>query len=529
MITDMRSLPNHSLLETDLCVIGGGAAGIAMARELSGSHLRVVLAESGDFDRDPSTQSLYEGQSIGEAYGAGLDECRARYFGGSTNCWGGMCLPLSECDFRERTWVAYSGWPICYQDLIPYLIRAHDLCDKGPYLYGQEVVNSLPFEEQPFDPGLLELHFWHMNRYWRHAQIRFAQKFRRELRISRNVTVLLNANVTKLSADESGRRVERVEARTLEGRTAFIKAKCFVLACGGIENARLLLASNETHQRGLGNDYDLVGRFFMEHFQIECGSVAMEPGQNGLSSYARLWRLGKSRCRPGLSLSPTAQEQNQALNASISIDPVFNPESAWVLLQNLRARLATRDLSRLSPRIALKALIQSREMVGNLCHRTITGSWPEGDPGRLALYARAEQSPNPSSRVKLSHDRDSLGMPRVCLDWNTMDVDRKTLLLISAIAQSEFARLGLGRVKEADWIRQGVWPPRFDVGPHHMGTTRMAASPRDGVVDRNAKVHSVENLYVAGSSIFPTGGHANPTLTLLATSLRLADHIKSLQ
>jgi choline dehydrogenase-like flavoprotein len=528
MMTDMRILPEHSILETDVCVIGGGAAGIAIARELSGSQLRIVLAESGGFNQDPSVQALYQGQSIGEAYGAELDECRSRYFGGSTNCWGGMCLPLSERDFCERKWVEYSGWPFGYQELKPYLVRAHQLCDKGPYMYGREVVNSLPFEEQPFDPNLLDLHFWHMNRYWRPAQIRFAHKFGRELRMSRDVTVLLNANITKLTTHESGGRVDQVEAKTLEGKTAHIKAKWFVLACGGIENARLLLASDETHQHGLGNDRDLVGRFFMEHFQIACGSVAVELGQNAVSSYARLWRLGKSRCRPGLSLSPRAQEENQTLSASVSIDPVFNPESAWLQLQKWRERAAARDFSCLSPKMVGKALVQCREIAGHLYHRAMSGSWPEGDSGRLVLYARAEQSPNPSSRVTLSHDRDSLGMRRVRLDWKTMDIDRKAPLLIAAIARSEFARLGLGQVTEADWIRQGVWPPRFDVGPHHMGTTRMSASPRDGVVDQNARLHNVENVYVAGSSIFPTGGHANPTLTLLATSLRLADHIKTL-
>jgi choline dehydrogenase-like flavoprotein len=528
VITDLRALPSHSIFDTDLCVIGGGAAGVAIAHDLSGSGLRVVLAESGGFEHDPAVQSLYKGENRGGAYGADLDACRSRYFGGSTNCWGGMCLPLSEWDFRQREWVSHSGWPIRYQELEPYLIRAHELCDGGPYMYGSEVLKSLPFEEQPFDPDLLDVHFWHMNRYWRRSQIRFAHRFGRELRASRNVTVLLNANVTKFSTHESGSRVEQVEAKTLEGKTALIRAKWFVLACGGIENARLLLASNETNQRGLGNDYDLVGRFFMEHPHVACGSVSTEPEHNALSSYARLWRLGKSRCRPGLSLSPTAQKQNQTLAASVSIDPFFDPKGAWVLLQKLRERVATRDAACPSPRSVLRALSQSRKMVGHLYNRAVSGSWPAGESQRFVVYARTEQSPNPCSRVTLSDERDSLGMRRVCLDWKMSDIDRKTLLLVSSVARSEFARLGLGLVTEADWISEGVWPPRFDAGPHHMGTTRMSASPRDGVVDPNAKLHSVDNLYVAGSSIFPTSGHANPTLTLLATSLRLADHIRSL-
>lgn len=198
-------------------------------------------------------------------------------------------------------------------------------------------------------------------------------------------------------------------------------------------------------------------------------------------------------------------------------------------MQQLRERVAKGDAGFLYPRSVLKALSQSREMAAQLYHRAISGSWPVGNSRQFLLYARTEQAPNASSRITLLPDRDSLGMQRVCLDWKLADIDRRTLLLISATAKTEFARLGLGQVTEADWITEEVWPPRFAAGPHHMGTTRMSASPCDGVVDPNAKVHGVDNLYVAGSSIFPTSGHANPTLTLLATSLRLADRLRSLQ
>lgn len=528
MITDMRLVGDRSALEADLCIIGGGAAGIAIAREMSRTRMRVVLAESGGFHPDSSVQSLYEGENIGQAYGASLDACRSRYFGGSTNCWGGMSLPLSEWDFSGRSWVPYSGWPIGYQDLKPYLVRAHALCDRGPYLYGREVAESVHFKEQPFEPGLLDLHFWHMNRYWRPSKIRFAHKFGEELRAARNITVLLNANITNISTDEAAALVRHVEARTLEGKTVLIKAKWFVLACGGIENARLLLASKETNQRGVGNDHDLVGRFFMEHPHIACGSVSIEPGQNSIYDYARLWRLGRSRCRPGLSLSPIAQERNRTLSASISIDPALDPQGAWALFQKARERLANRNGAFPSPRSMLRALTQSREMAQHFYHRAVSGSWPVKGVRRFVLYVRSEQSPNPLSRVYLSNERDPLGMQRVCLDWRLNEIDRKTLMLISRIARDEFTRLGLGCLTEADWARNGAWPPRFDAGPHHMGTTRMSDSPLDGVVDRNAKLHGVNNLYIAGSSIFPTSGHANPTLTLLATSLRLADHIQSL-
>lgn len=528
MIADLRHLENLSIIETDLCVVGGGAAGISIAHALSGTQIRILLVESGDFNSDPAVQSLYEGDVTGEAYAATLDTCRSRYFGGSTNCWGGMCLPLSEWDFRKKAWISFSGWPISYRELEPYLIRAHQLCDDGPYMYGEEVLRSIAFKEQPFNPDLLNLHFWHMNRYWRRSRIRFGHRFRRELRTSKNVTVLLNANVTNISTYESGSCVQQITARTLEGTRISIKARWFVLACGAIENARLLLASNETNQQGLGNDHDTVGRFFMEHPHVACGSLSIDSAETAISSYVRLWRLGRSRCRPGLSLSSTAQEENETLAASLSIDPEFDPEGAWILLQRLRERVAGSRRTLPSVASILKVLSKSREMAGLLYDRATSGSWPQDGVRHFVLYVRSEQAPNPLSRVYLSDDRDALGMRRICLHWKLADIDRKTLLLIATSARDEFKRLGLGRVSIAEWITKGVWPPRFDVGPHHMGTTRMSASPQDGVVNENAGVHGVNNLYMAGSSIFPTSGHANPTLTLLATSLRLADHIQSL-
>jgi choline dehydrogenase-like flavoprotein len=161
--------------------------------------------------------------------------------------------------------------------------------------------------------------------------------------------------------------------------------------------------------------------------------------------------------------------------------------------------------------------------------------WLRVNTNRRGLYvvARAEQAPNPASRVMLSEERDAFGLPRIALDWQLLDVDKRSLKVTMEALDRELRRLSLGRVEPSAWLDEPETPWVADPlvsnhpvgGYHHMGTTRMATSPRRGVVDADCRVHGLGNLYVAGSSVFPTGGWANPTLTILALALRLGDHL----
>ena len=528
MIVDYRTLDVSQPIEVDLCIIGAGAAGIAIARHFAGSKTTVALLESGGYEHDPQLQALYAGDSIGEPYYETLDHCRSRRFGGSTNCWGGMCTPLTEIDFRERSWVPYSGWPVTETEMDPYFRRAHDLCGVGPYGYDAAMWEIIGKPALPLNGDLLWSHFWQMNNRYGNKHIRFAKKFQAELEQATNVSVYLHANVVGLMLDDNGRRMSWVRTKTLDGRTGSVKAKHFVLACGGIENVRMLLVSNDKMPAGIGNENDLVGRFFNEHLQAECATVTIPASGSKLVDYAHWWNLGRSHARPGMTLSPVAQQKHETLNASISIDAVYDANYVWKAAKDLWTDIVNRKVGIRSAESLTKMLTQTHVMIPDTYRRMRYGTRPIGKPKSFVLYARAEQAPIPESRIRLGNDLDQLGMRKSVLDWHTSEIDHRSFRLLIETTKSEFARLGLGDVHEAEWMRDGGWPDSLAGGPHHMCTTRMADDPKQGVVDRNAKIYGIDSLYIAGSSVFATGGHANSTLTLLATTMKLCDHLELL-
>jgi choline dehydrogenase-like flavoprotein len=524
MLSELSTIPAGTTLEADLCIIGAGAAGIAIAREFIASPYRVILLESGGNRREPATQQLYGGTSIGQPYHR-LDECRSRRFGGSTNCWGGICTPLNEIDFERRSWVSWSGWPLDSAELAPHYSRAHHLCGTGPFLYDARAWDRIGLEWRNFDRESFEPFVWHYNTRSQY-DISFGKRFRHELERASNIFGFMYANVTGLLTGESGRAVERVRVATLDGQIRYVRAKAFVLACGGIENPRILLASNEVHPDGLGNSHDLVGRFFQEHLEAPCGLLQANKAAD-VSRYSELARLGETSCLPGLVLSKNAQTKFRTLNGSLSLDPIYDPEGGLAACWGIRKDLRARHIDSSLLRRLWRAARDTRIILPEAWRRAAYGFRPRGIPDRFLVFARAEQAPNPESRVTLASDTDQLGMRRACLDWRTGALDREGIRLMASLAAEEFTRLGLGQVIAADWLESGEWPSEMLGGPHHMGTTRMSDDPRTGVVDRHCKVHDVDRLFVAGSSVFPTGGHANPTLTIIALAMRLAGHIRN--
>jgi len=525
MVHDFRDQAASEFLEADVCIIGGGAAGIAIAREFIGSRHRVLLLEGGGYKREPRLQKLYQAASVGEHYYQPLDACRSRYFGGSTNCWGGICTPLDPIDFEERPWIRWSGWPISWSDLAPFLLRAHRVCSTGPFLYGPGAWEQIGLNAHLFDPSRFRPFVWQFNSRDEY-DLSFGRRFRSELRRSSNVDVFLNANVTELIPHENGEAIELARVQTLGGATHHVRARRFILACGGIENPRLLMASQRADPMGIGNERGLVGRFFHEHLQLPCGLLVAPDGGSEAVRYSRLYRLGGTACLPGLGLAPAAQAESRVPNVSLSIDPLYDREGAFIALQKLRSDFKARRIDQDTLKRLWRVGTQFSDWAPEVWRRFVQGDRPHGHPRQFIVFARSEQTPNPASRVTLSGDADELGMPRAVLDWHTSECDRHGIRLAASHALHEFGRLGIGVIIEADWLSGSDWPDDLAGGPHHMGTTRMSADPRTGVVDRNCKVHRVDNLYIAGSSVFPTGGHANPTLSILALALRLADHVR---
>jgi choline dehydrogenase-like flavoprotein len=489
VILDARGVADGTEIDCEVCVVGAGAAGITLARELRASSARVVVLESGGFDHTSETQALADGEVVGQNY-APLNATRVRVFGGSTFHWEGWCRPLEERDFAPRMWVPGSGWPLSWRELEPYYSRAQDICQLGPFDYRATRWAATGAQPLPLGDGSLAPAVYQFS-----PPTRFGVAYRQDLARASSVRVFLHANATQIVRRLDGLAVERIDAATLSGRRFTIKPRYVVVAAGGIENARLLLAWN------LGNDRDLVGRYFAEHPHASAALVAL-PRSLGLSFY-RLRDMENTLVRGAIATSARLERERRILRLAATLDRVADdPLAAY-------RSSAQRDAEEFGEDVA--AVAQSLSA--------------RGDHELYALFARWEQAPNPDSRVTLGSQRDPLGVPKPRLDWRLSELDRRTVSEALKALALTLGGLGLGRVYTRPLDDEEFWPGVF-FGHHHMGTTRMHDDPQRGVVDADCRIHGLDNVYVAGSSVFPTGGYANPTLTIVALSLRLAGHIR---
>lgn len=463
---DARQLEQDAGITTDLCIIGAGAAGITIADGLDGRKFRVLVLESGGFEEESANQALYRGERIGMPYPS-LERTRLRYFGGTTNHWAGWCRPPRHADLAGRDWIPDSGWPLSMEELDPYLIRAQRLCDLDPsgFETSRSGARGRPLD---LDPSTFETLVTRFS-----PPTRFARRFRDSLAASENVDVFLNANLVALGTSDNGRLVERLHCRTLEGRHFTVSPRYVVLATGGIENARILLASGGITGRGIGNEYDRVGRCFMDHFKFHVGTL--DPHRKSdLDFY-----------------------QRQAATAG---------EFKGVL--GFTERILERY--RISP-----AHIEFHADTGE-------------DPGRrFRIDVRIDPAPNHDSRIMLDRVVDRFGMPRVVVALRFSGFEQRTFVTAMQLLKDGLER---ARIGDLDMPLVGGGEPLLDdarvtaTGFHHMGATRMADHPARGVVDPNCRVHSMGNLYIAGCSVFP-GYEGYPTLTLVALAARLGDYL----
>ncbi len=518
MFQDFRQREDGATIETDICVVGGGAAGITLALELAGSQRGVCLVESGGLEPDPDTLALNNGEIVGLPYPP-LQVVRLRYFGGTTNHWGGHCRPLDPIDFTKRPWIPHSGWPIDREELEPFYRRAQLICELGPYEYHTDAWRAGLPGVFDFAPQRLQSRPWLVS-----TPTRFGERYRDDLGRASNVEVLLNANVTEIVASDDARRVVAVRLKTLGGKTGIVRAKVVVLAGGGIENPRLLLASNRVMTAGLGNGRDLVGRFFLEHPSAMIGfAVASEDIQRWIGYFRYVpvtIPAGKGGVRLSPMLSEALQHEKQLLNCAITLGSGYDRSAGYLALRDAGKRLGRGELSGELGDSVL-AVLGDLDGAAEGVYRRITGEQV------LWFCTNVEQAPNPDSRVTLSNERDALGSPQARLDWRLTSLEKRTTRFACRLLGEELARLGIARMRIDPWLLADdtSWPD-IDIRYHQMGTTRMSSDAAQGVVDANCRVHGIENLYVAGSSVFPTGGCANPTLTIVALAVRLADHLK---
>jgi choline dehydrogenase-like flavoprotein len=502
MLIDARTLPDNSALQADVAVVGGGPAGITLARALDRQGITTCIVEAGGLEPAAEVQALYEGETTGIDYP--LAATRLRYLGGSSNHWGGYSRPLDPIDFEARDWVPYSGWPFGIEEILPYYPEACRLLEVAPGRFDDVDYWQAASGEQllTFATGRMRPQFVHFS-----PPTRFGQRYRPDLEDSDRLQVLLNANVVNIDAVASGRAVSSLDVRTLTGRRHTVTARRYVVATGGLENARLLLLSK------LGNQNGLVGRFFMEHPHL--GGF----GEIVIVDLNRLPSIYRDRIRA------------EGRNAKVAFNPTADFLRERHLLNATFMMGVAGTYPRRTPADGEEPMAgQHRDMLLAAQHFLTAGNGatdPE-DPEQLGVWmgigCACEQVPNPASRVSLSTERDVLGLNRIRLDWRLTEQDRRSIVEHMHSLALEFGALDIGRML-LRVVDDGQWPERVNGGSHHMGTTRMHDDPGQGVVDRNCRVHGLDNLYVAGSSVFPTSGAANPTLTLVALALRLARHL----
>ncbi len=514
MHIDARQLDNGSLIEGDICIVGTGAAGISIALDWIDSGYKVILLEGGGFDYDDQVQELYNGKLTGQPYYP-MKSSRLHYFGGSTMHWGGMCAMFDELDFEKRDWVPHSGWPIKLQDIAAHYPKANDILDLGPYEWDVEYWTKkdpkmIPL---PLDKNVVWNKMWHFS-----PPTRFGTKYKDTLVNAKNIHLYTYANVVDITAGENVKNIQSVTVKNHAGRTHTVKAKYFILACCSIQTARLLMASNKQAPAGLGNDRDLVGRYFMEHPELKTGELWLTK-----TDELKLYQIEKVRAE--LAFHPQVQKEFQLLNGTVALNPL-------PLVKNVKANVQTWNED--DPRKSLK---KNQDDYGTTPKRNffqkvmdkISPPKEEKSFQSYELYTRIEQAPNPDSRVVLSDEIDALGVPRANLHWSMQPIDKYTVRKLNTLVGQLVGEAGIGRVRLYDFLlneKDQSMPDFTSGGWHHIGTTRMSDTPQTGVVDKDCKVFGLDNLYIAGSATFPTAGAINPTFTVVAISLRLSEHIK---
>ncbi len=545
MIIDARQWPAGTPLEADICIVGAGAAGITLALALRASGLQVLLVESGGEAEDPAVQELYAGTVADEKLHSPPIRYRQRRLGGTTTIWGGRCMPFDAIDFEARDWLADSGWPLGLADLLPYYPEANRLCEAGDFAY--TMAEAFDGPRRPLVEGFASDSFRTDTLERFSLPTNFARRWRKPLEQAANVRVLLHANATCLVPEADGHRLAGITLRTLAGATLEVRARRYVLALGGLETPRLLLASPGTDGHALGNQHDLVGRYYMCHLAGTLGSIEIAPGHAAWHGY-EVSDEGVY-CRRRFALTAEAQRRLRVGNfvARLHHPRITDPRhrtgilsmlylAKFVIPYEYGKRLHgeesagaadwmahVRNVLADAPRTAkfLAHWLRYR----TLAERKFPSVIVHPKSPRYSLDFHAEQVPYRESRVTLGTERDALGLPRLHVDWRYTPEDVETVQRAVAQLAADFAASGAGRFDydpatvEHEMTRYGAY------GGHHIGTTRMGADPRSSVVDADCRMHALDNCWIAGSAVFPTSSQANPTLTIVAMALRLAAHL----
>jgi len=515
---DARTDAIDEPVEGSVCVIGAGAAGLTLVRRLARKVPGVVLIESGGFELDGDTQSLYASRMRGLAY-FDLLTTRLRYFGGTTNHWSGYCRAVEAIDFESRPSVGLPGWPLEFAELKPFIVEAAgELGILDPFLGPPALLEALGIESDGLVERSSRIFRSKILQIAKEENIRLGPRYRDEIGAIANVKTYLNLNAVHIELAADGASVDHVRCATLSGKQITVKARFFVLCCHAVENARLLLTSNNIEGSGIGNRFDHVGRYFMDHILVPASKFIPS------DAFPRIYNYDFAVAHSifaYLGFVDRVVREKGVLQYANRFVPVYaDPETAAAYDRVHNDFLEPGDISFLQD-VATLATDLSAVSRYAAARRKLYFAKP--------LYYRVEhhleQGPNPDSRLVISDRRDALGSLIADLDWQLGEPDFRSLRIGQQMLEMELATLGWGRLMPEpitpEFVRSqatGLW--------HNIGTTRMSATPSAGVVDPDCRVHGVANLYIGGSSIFPSAGAFSPTMMIIALASRLSEHLK---
>jgi choline dehydrogenase-like flavoprotein/nucleoside-diphosphate-sugar epimerase len=528
LVESLESISLNGPILADICLIGGGPASLTLASELRNEKIRLVIIESGGLETEAEADALSEIESVGFPRTTDQTKVRNRVFGGSSHTWSGRCAMLDPVDLKYRPWVPLSGWPMSADQLEPLAVRACPYLGLQPFCQGAEIWPQLGLSrpEPDFDDKKLSPFFWQFSRDEKRPSdyMRFGPRFLKQAQD--NCRIIYHATVTHVDTTRDGSAVQGVELADRGDRRVKVISPLVVLAAGGIENPRLLLASRRVVPAGIGNGRDLVGRYLMDHPR---GTVAYFDMDNIAALRGVRDRYGRYRLRAtgrevvqGIALSWKVQQDEELLQCAAYLTEEKSADNPWDgvrrLLKPGPEGRRFEDLLTVvrEPGILMdgaRQILQRRRVLHKL----------DG----LFLKVDVEQVPDANSRVTLTDRRDRFGVPLPRIDWQIGERECRSVVRLIELIAEEFPHLGLPAPHPVRWVKERDYrSAEFYDSAHPSGTTRMAESPAEGVVDAHSQVHGVEGLYVTGGSIFPTNGHANSTMMIVAMAIRLADRLR---
>jgi choline dehydrogenase-like flavoprotein len=513
MIRDLVQCVPGSEQRSDVCVIGAGAAGIALSVELARLGKTVTLLEAGGAFFEQKAQQPYASVSDGLPH-RGLHAGRFRVLGGTTTVWGGQILELDALDFDERSWVRESGWPFPKEELIEYYARALQLEGVADALQDDGHVWAKLGECTPkFDQLQTYLSRWC-------PEPNFSNLHGPLLVESSAIEVWIHANAVELLMNDEA--AFGIRCRTQTGKEATFTAGLYVFCLGAIESSRFFLQPRDGALPW--NSSGLVGRHFQDH--IDCDAPTVIPHSNAaLHRIFDAIYLKGFKYNPKLKMTQETQKKESLLSAGATFFSVSNLDETLGVMKKTAKQLLRRSFSEVTPHEAWQ-LVRNGPLLIRQAHRlAMHHRVYQPASAEIKMRVHCEQEPTSNSSITLSHDRDEFGQLRTKLSWKISDVELRTIRRFTEIVQSSIA--SLAKIVPDPLLVESAanFRDRCEDSFHHMGGMRMNDSPQCGVVDRHLRLHGTRNVYICSSAVFPTSGFSNPTHSLLALTVRLADRL----